>query len=407
MRRRHALLLVILLLAAAGVLAARASRPEPPTATVERGDLVISVDVEGTVEALDPVTLGPPSISGVWNYRIAFMVPEGAEVREGQRVLAFDTEELDRRLRQRVAERDSAAKEIDKRHTDLAKQREQVELQLSEAEAKLRRAQLQLETPENLMAANELAQQRIDRDLAQAEIEHLEERLELLDRQAAAEITVLEERRSAAAARVDKIESDLERMVIEAPRGGIVIYSSDWEGEKVKVGDQVWVGRSILEIPDLERLRAAGSVAEADLSELEVGQPVSFRLDAHPDVRYNGRIDKIGRTVQRRSPRDPRRVIRIEIGLDRTDPERMRPGLRFQGEVETERRRDLLLLPAGAVFATAEGPVVYRETFLGAEAVRPKLGRVTSERVEVVSGLAEGDRVLLEAPEGGSEGEGS
>jgi multidrug efflux pump subunit AcrA (membrane-fusion protein) len=392
-----------LFLLATGLLAARAARPEPATAVVERGDLVVSVDVEGTIAALDPVTLGPPGVPGIWNYRIAFMASEGTEVREGQRVLAFDTEELDRRLRERIAERDSAAKEIDKRRTDLAKQREQVELQLSEARAKLRRAELQLETPEELMAANELAQQRIDRDLARAEIDHLTERLELLDRQADAQIAMLEDRRSAAAARVEKIESDLERMVVEAPRPGIVIYSSDWEGEKLKVGDQVWVGRSILEIPDLGRLQGQGSVAEADLSDLAADQPVTFRLDAHPDVRYSGRVRRIGRTVQRRSPRDPRRVIQIEIEIDQTDPERLRPGLRFQGEVETGRREGVLLLPAEAVFSTAEGPVVYRADLFGAHAVHPEIGRVTPERVEVLSGLSEGDRVLREAPEGAPE----
>ena len=94
-------------------------------------------------------------------------------MRAGEPVLAFDTEELDRRLRERIADRDSGDQEIEKRRVDLARQREQVELELAEARARLRRAELQLETPETVMAANELAQQRIDRELARTEIEHL------------------------------------------------------------------------------------------------------------------------------------------------------------------------------------------------------------------------------------------
>ena len=405
MRRR-----LLFALAAVGVLltaalaAARAARPEAPATAVERGTLVRTIDLEGTVEAVDPATVGPPSVPGVWDYRIAFLAPEGSRVREGQRVLAFDTQELEQRLRQRIADRDSAAKEIDKRRTDLAKQREQVELQLAEARAKLRRAELQLETPEDLMAANELARQRIDRDLARAEIEHLEERLELFDRRAGAEIGLLEDRRDAAASRVRQIEEYLDRMVVEAPRAGIVIYESDWQGEKVKIGDQVWTGRTILQIPELDRIHGTGTVAEADLSELEVGQTVTFRLDAHPDVRYDGQVADIGRTVHQRSPRDPRKVVRVEIAIDASDPERLRPGLRFQGGVEVERRTGVLLVPAEAVVSTPTGPVVYRKTLLGTEAVRPELGRVTRERVEIVSGLTEGDRVLLEAP-GGAAGE--
>lgn len=402
-RRLLAVAGVVIGLAAVGLIGAREARPERATVVVERGDLAVSVDVEGQVEAVDPVTLTPPSVPGIWNYRISFMAPEGSVVEEGDRVLAFDTEELERRLRERVADRDNAAQQIEKRRTDLAKQREQVELQLAETRARLRKTELQLETPEDLMAANELAQQRIDQKLATTEIAHLEERLGLLDRQAKAELGILEERRAAAASRVESIERSMARMQLKAPRGGIVIYEADWRGEKPKIGDQVWPGRSIMEIPDLSRLRAEGMVDESDLAEIAVGQPVTLRLDAHPDVRYHGHLTGIARTVQRRAPEDPRKVVKVEIELTESDPERLRPGLRFQGGVEVERHRDVLTLPAAAVISTPEGPTVYRATLFGEEEIHPEIGRVTPERVEIASGLAAGDRVLVEAPETGDE----
>ncbi len=398
-RRLIPSLIVAVVVAAAGLIGARAAAPDRPTAVVERGDLAVTVAVEGSVEAVDPITLTPPSVPGIWNYRISFMAPEGAAVHEGDRVLAFDTQELEQRLRQRVADRDSAAQQIEKRRTDLAKEREQVELQLAETRARLRKTKLELETPEELMAASELAQQKIDRDLAEKEIAHLEERLDLLARQAKAELGMLEERRAAAASRVDEIDRYTERMQLTAPRSGIVIYEADWRGEKPKLGDQVWPGRTILQIPDLSHLRGAGMVDESDLAAIAVGQPVTLRLDAHPDVRYHGHLARIARTVQRRSPDDPRKVVKVVIELNETDPERLRPGLRFQGEVEVESHQGVLSLPAAAVVSTAAGPTVYRATLFGQEAIHPKLGRVTPDRVEIVSGLSAGDRVLLEAPD--------
>ena len=65
------------------------------TVPVERRDLVVGVDLEGVVEAVDPATLGPPTVTGLWNYRVSFMVPEGTEVRAGQPVLGFDAQELE------------------------------------------------------------------------------------------------------------------------------------------------------------------------------------------------------------------------------------------------------------------------------------------------------------------------
>jgi len=405
-RRRKALLAAsALLLVAAGWLGvrARAAVDEVEWAAVERADLVLGVPVEGEIEARNASFLGAPAIARMYNFRIAFMAPEGSQATAGQPVLGFDTTELEQQLEARLADRDSAEKEIDKRRTDIAKRRSETELQLAEARARLRRAGLQLETPEDLVAARELAVQRIDRELAEREIAYLEERLELFDRQAAAELGALEERRSAAAARVREIEGHLERMRVPAPRDGIVIYVANWQGEKTKVGDTVWRGMPILQVPDLSQLRAAGQVDEADAGALAAGQRATLRLDAHPDRPLTGRLAAIGRTVQRRSPEDPLKVVRLEIDLDGAEPELLRPGMRFRGEVEIERAAGVLVVPASAVTATPRGPLVFRRTALGFEPVRPELGRRNDELVEVLSGLVAGDRVALEVPEGGLE----
>lgn len=405
-RRRKALLAgAAAVLAAAGWLGlrARAEVEELEWARVERADLVLGVEVEGEIEAENASFLGAPSIPRMFNFRIAFMAPEGSRVVAGQPVLAFDTTELEQQLQERLADRDSADKEIEKRETDLAKRRSELELQLAEARAKLRRTHLQLETPEDLVAARELAAQRIDFELAEREIAYLEERLELADRQAEAELGALGERRDGAAARVREIEGHLERMRVPAPRDGIVIYVANWQDQKSKVGDTVWRGMPILQVPDLSRLRAAGQVDESDAGAVAPGQRVTLRLDAHPDRPLSGRVTRIGRTVQRRSPRDPLKVVRLEIELDGGEPELMVPGMRFRGEVEVERAEDVLVLPAAAVTATPQGPRVFRRTAFGFEPVRPELGRRNEEAVEVVSGLAAGERVALGVPEGALE----
>lgn len=398
MRRplRAALSVAALAVAVAAVVAARsAGGGERAWVTVRRGDLVQGVAIDGELEAIDPVSLSPPGIPDLWNYQISFLAPEGAEVRRGQPVLAFDTSELEKRRQERALARDKAAEEIEKKRLELAKQRQDLELQLAQAQAKKRKAELQLATPEDLMAASELAEQRIDRDLAAKEIAYLGDRLELLDRQSRADLGSLENRRQAAAVRVREIDGYLERMKVAAPRDGVVVYVRDHSGEKHKVGDQVWRGSSLLELPDLSRMRAKGTIDEADGGAVVVGQRVTLHLDARPDEAITGRVERIGRTVQPRSRFDPVKVIQVEVALDRIDPERMRPGMRFRGRVETSRVAGALLVPARAVTATAEGPVVFRETLFGVEAVHPRLGRRGEEDVEVLAGLEPGDRLAV------------
>jgi len=100
--------------------------------------------------------------------------------------------------------------------------------------------------------------------------------------------------------------------------------------------------------------------------------------------------------VQRESWRSEQKVVRLEIELDETDTRKMRPGMRFRGDVEIDRAEQALLVDADAVFLEPEGPIVYRRTVWGHEAVPVELGRRNEKRVEVLDGLSEGDAISLQ-----------
>jgi HlyD family secretion protein len=324
------------------------------------------------------------------------------EVREGQPVLGFDTSDLENTLLEKMAERDSAQKELEKKQAELESLRGEDELRLAEAKAKARRAGLKVDVPAELVAAKELAEARADLDLAQREVSYLEKRLALRVREAEAEISALRNKRDRAASRVREVEETIRQMVVTAPRSGTVVYRSDprREREKKKVGDSAWRGEKIVEIPDLRHMRAEGEVDEADAGRVAPGQPVTLRLDAHPDVIYTGRVHAVRGAVQKRSQGDPVKVVGLELALDRTDPQRMRPGMRFLGTIELDRVPRALVVPAGAVFNRPEGPVVYRRTRWGTEEVRPQLGRRNDRWVEIVGGVAEGDAIAMRDPQG-------
>jgi hypothetical protein len=369
---------------------------------VERQDLVVGVQVTGTLGAVQSVQLGPPQIQNVWDFKISFMAPEGTEVRQGQPVLGFDTSDLENTLLETQAKRESAEKELEKKLANLEMSRGEDEVRLAEAKAKARRATLKVDVPADLVAAKELAESRADLQLAEREVAYLEKRLALQDREADAEIEALRNQRDRAAERVREAEEAIQKMTVVAPRDGTVIYLSDQrrEREKKKIGDPAWRGEKIMEIPDLRRMRAEGEIDEADAGRVAAGQRVILRLDAHPDVSFTGHVRALRGAVQTRSPSDPVKVVGLDLSLDRTDPQRMRPGMRFQGTIELDRVPRALVVPAGAVFNGPEGPVVFRRTRWGTEEVRPQLGRRNDRWVEIVSGLAEGDSIALRDPRG-------
>ncbi|HYX25629.1 MAG TPA: efflux RND transporter periplasmic adaptor subunit [Thermoanaerobaculia bacterium] len=360
---------------------------------VRREDLVIGVPVSGTLSSTQAVSLGPPQVEDVWDYKISFMAPEGAPVKAGQPVLGFDTSELQQKLLEKMAERDSAQKELEKRQTNAEISRHDAALQLAEAAARQRRAQLKVQVPPDLVASKELAKSREDLALANREISYLKEKTRLEDLQAKTEIDALARRRDRAAARVREMEDAIRRMTVPAPRDGTVVYVATDNGEKKKIGDSCWRGQSVLEIPDLRQMRADGEVDEADAGRVAAGQRVTLRLDAHPDDVFAGRVRVIGGAVRSRSDVNPLKVVKLTIDLDRTDPQRMSPGMRFLGTVEIERAPRALVAPAEAVFTGPEGPVVYRRAGWGSEPVHPVLGRRNDRLVEIRKGLAPGDMI--------------
>ncbi len=375
-----------------------AARAAGHWAEVRRGDLVLSVEVEGLLRAVETTRLGPPPLRDVWEYKITSLAAEGSEVEAGAPVLAFDANDLRQRLERQRAERDTARKQIEKTERSLAVAREADELRVAEAEAQLRRAQLSLDAPPEIVKAQELELERLDLELAETELRFLRERSTAARRSADAQLAALRNQLERAERRAAEIESAIERMECRAPRAGTVIHVADWDGVKKKVGDSVWRGQEVLELPDLRVMRADGRVDEADAGRLAVGQHVTLRLDAHPDVEFGGRVASIWNTVQPATWTSPLKVALLDIELDATDSRRMRPGMRFRGRIEIERAAGVLLVPAEAVVPTEEGPVVYRRSLTGYERVKVELGRRGVSEVEVKGGIDESDRISLGDP---------
>ncbi|HKS22648.1 MAG TPA: HlyD family efflux transporter periplasmic adaptor subunit [Thermoanaerobaculia bacterium] len=363
---------------------------------VSRGDLATGVDVTGTLASAEAGSFGPPQLADVWDYKIAMMAPEGTEVTTGQPILGFDVSELQKRLDEKSAEAEQARKEIEKRRADLRLKREDERLNLAEAQAKLRKTELKLETPSDIIGVKERKQVELDFALAKREVAQIGARIHDLESAAAAEIALLESKFQRASAIVAETKDSINKMTVRAPRAGTVVYSQNWRGEKKKVGDTCWKAERVMEIPDLKRMIAKGDVDEIDAGKVAVGQRVALRLDAHPDDEIRGTISSAATTVQlQQNTRDPLKVLKVEIRLDKSDPASMRPGMRFQGTVELARSKNAILVPREAVFVSPSGATAVRRSVLGVETVTLKVGKQNDKVVEVLGGLRDGDKVLI------------
>ncbi len=362
-------------------------------AVVQRGDLQVEVDVTGTLRAVRSSPVGNPDVPGGWDFKIVRILPEGTEVKKGTPVIIFDSSEMDVWLEERSSERDRADKDWRRQQHGQEMAIKDADLKVAEAESAARRAAVKADLPAKYTAEVIMKIAKLDAESANAELSAARKRREQILRLNQAELAFLKERVERATQRMKMAESAITKLAVPAPVDGIVVYRSNWHGEKRKVGDSCYGGDPCLEVVDVSDMTAKGEVEETESARVAVGQPVTFHLDAFPEVEWEGEVQALRPQVYRRSVRNPLKVIGIDIKLTKTDAVRMRPGMQLRGRIETDRVAHVLLLPLEAVFVRADGPVAFRKTATGHEVVRLTLGKRNRGLAEVVAGLREGDQV--------------
>ena len=141
---------------------------------------------------------------------------------------------------------DAAKKKLDKKRDDAALARRDEELAIAEAEAALRKASLKTSMPDDLIASVEAKVVALDVQLAQMHVEQAKAKAAQAKRSDAAEIGTLADHHAYLDGRVKELQGSIAKMAVAAPRGGTVVYPTNWRGEKKKVGDPAWRGEAVV-----------------------------------------------------------------------------------------------------------------------------------------------------------------
>ena len=230
-------------------------------------------------------------------------------------------------------------------------------------------ARRELERAQKLLAAGAIA----ERDMEQARRNAIAANAALAD----------------ARARLSTAQKQVGNTVVTAPISGVVSERA------VSAGDVVQPGGAMFTVVDPSSMRLEGSVPAEQLNQVRLGAPVTFSVNGYPGRTFSGRVTRINPTA------DPAtRQVRILISIPNTEG-RLVGGLFATGRVATESRTGMVA-PVTAVDARTSTPSVFRIKGGKVERVSVQLGLrdESSERVEIRSGVALGDTLLLGAAQG-------
>lgn len=290
------------------------------------------VDVSGTVTAWQEVVIGAETGGLV---AVQVLVDEGDWVRQGQLLVKMNDTLLRAALRQQDAQVQSA------RAT------------LAEADANLARAQ-------ELKQKGYLAQAALDQRLA-------------AQRTAAANLSAAEAGRAQTAAQLDQTN-------IRAPVAGRITSRSVVKGQIVQPGTELF------RLTREGRLELAGEVSEADLQRLRPGMPAAVTGDD------GGQTSGTLRLVT------PRVDAQTRVGLARVSlasPGEFRPGMFARASIDVGDQPALVTPQSAVVYRNGKAGVFVLDA-AGAARFRPvTTGARVDSRVEITSGLREGERVVV------------
>jgi len=171
------------------------------------------------------------------------------------------------------------------------------------------------------------------------------------------------------------------------------VFDKGGERRKIRVGDAVWGGTTVVTLPDLSKLEIEGRVPESEIHLLMAGQKAQVVLDAFPNRELTGTLRTIGSVGD--AEKNESRSFPVTIALDQTDP-RFRPGMIARANVLCGRVDDALFVPIESVHSDDKGAFVLVIAALGrTERRHVTLGTNTSRYVEVKSGLKERETVRI------------
>ena len=201
-------------------------------------------------------------------------------------------------------------------------------------------------------------------------------------------VTSAEAQLADAKSRLASTDRQIADTVLRAPISGVV------SNRYVNAGDVVSIGTELFRVIDPSSMRLEASVPSEDLSMLRVGAEVEFTVRGY-DQTFRGRIQRIAPQA------DPvTRQVPIFVSIPNVGG-RLVAGLFAEGRVVTQ-AADGLVVPANAVNTSGASPWVLRVADGKTERLDVTLGLrdERSERVQIKTGVSEGDTLLRGAAQG-------
>jgi RND family efflux transporter MFP subunit len=353
MKKKIAIIITICLVVVGivvGVVLTRGAGSEatPTTVNVTRGDIVKTVLADGSLEMPNKAYLS----FGATGTVTEVLVDEGDNVTKGQVLARLDAQSLNSSVKT-------------------------AELQVKIAQEQVSAARAQYE----------IAQINLDKGVLGQSEDVLEQQVNIAEANWETAKLNLE----TAKLSLESAKLNLDKAVIVAPFDGVVADISITEGEEISTAALATPAISLVDTSEIEM---QGYIDELDVASVKLGQAANITLDALPDEQVTGSVTFISPIGTIRAG-----IVSYATTITLENPSaELKDGMSATAEVVVERRDNVLLIPNTVIQGTLQNPTVVVLVDGQQEERQITLGLSDGFNTEVLSGLEEGEEVVVPAP---------
>ncbi|MDZ4858960.1 MAG: efflux RND transporter periplasmic adaptor subunit [Candidatus Hydrogenedentes bacterium] len=202
-----------------------------------------------------------------------------------------------------------------------------------------------------------------------------------------------------------ELKDQLDACTLVAERPGLVVYAGSdepWRNrEQIAEGATVDERQEIITIPDMTQMAVRVKIHESNIKRIQVGHKARIKLDSYPDEELTGEVIKMS-VIPDSSSRwmnPDMKLYPATVAINGTHGW-LKPGMSAEVEILVQELDDVVYVPIQAVHPKSGHRVAYvGDAFGGQEERTVETGEFNSEFIEIKSGLEEGDRVMLRAPD--------
>jgi multidrug efflux pump subunit AcrA (membrane-fusion protein) len=364
----------------------------------EVNEIDFSIDVEGfgEIEAAQSQKIFTP---GRRPMTIAWLQPENTMVEKGDVIARFDAQQILKDSREEELELLSLQQDIVKSNAQQNQAKQDIDSDQTFVKQEFEFVDRFAIDDLRIYSQLEIIDTFANRDFLEAKDDFLVWKETSIVEQHSSEMAVLDIRKQSRKTKFDQHQQALSSLEVVSPYSGLLVYEKDRRGEKAVIGQTVFPGRPIAQIPNLDDMRASLFVQANDAIDLAVDLPVSIRLDAFPDSEFAGVIASVSgfpRSVERGNPVT---FFEVLVTLTQQDKSMMQPGRKLSAKIAVKSASKRLVVPLQALHFENGSSFVYVKAGNSFEKRNVTSGRKNLFLVEITEGLQNGEFIALSIPD--------